>query len=80
MEESYLVVNIEEQDFGCEGRPDGMETMVDVVLQKKDGTKIRIEEKDKRLYELDINEGDSVFLQDGCICECNNPGIVENYS
>ena len=33
MEESYLVVNIEEQDFGCEGRPDGMETMVDVVLQ-----------------------------------------------
>ena len=75
MEESYLVVNIEEQDFGCEGRPDGTEAMVDVVLQKADGTKIRIEEKDKRLYELDINEGDSVFLQDGRIYKADNSGI-----
>ena len=45
------------------------------LLQKADGTKIRIEEKDKRLYELDINEGDSVFLQDGRIYKCDNPGI-----
>lgn len=75
MEKSYLVVSIEEQDFGCEGRPDGTEAMVDVVLQKADGTKIRIEEKDKRLYELDINEGDSVFWQDGRIYKADNSGI-----
>ncbi|MEE1247640.1 MAG: 8-oxo-dGTP diphosphatase [Lachnospiraceae bacterium] len=75
MEKSYLIVSIEEQDFGCEGRPDGMEAMVDVVLQKTDGTKIRIEEKDKRLYELDIKEGDSVFWQDGRIYKADNSGI-----
>ena len=67
MEKSYLVVSIEEQNFGCEGRPDGMEPMVDVVLEQEDGTRIRIKEKDKKLYELDINEGDSVFLRDGCL-------------
>ena len=62
----YEVVEIEEPDFGCEGRPDGF-AIKDKVLLKSNltGEEKIIHEKDAKLYELDINEGDEVFLIEG---------------
>ena len=66
MLETFNVLRIDEPDFGCEGRPDGMEVK-DTVLLKSNytGEEMTVREKDARLYELDINEGDKVFLIDG---------------
>lgn len=66
MLETFNVLRIDEPDFGCEGRPDGMEVK-DIVLLKSTytGEEMMVREKDARLYELDINEGDKVFLIDG---------------
>ncbi len=65
MEKVYKILRIDEQDFGCEGRPDGAEPMVDVTLQAPDGTKQIFEEKDALLYERNINEKDNVIIEDG---------------
>ena len=66
MLETFNVLRIDEPDFGCEGRPDGMEVK-DNVLLKSNYTcqEMTVQEKDARLYELDINEGDKVFLIEG---------------
>ena len=66
MLETFNGLRIDEPDFGCEGRPDGMEVK-DTVLLKSNytGQEMTVQEKDARLYELDINEGDKVFLIDG---------------
>ena len=61
MLETFNVLRIDEPDFGCEGRPDGMEVKDNVLLKSN----YTVQEKDARLYELDINEGDKVFLIDG---------------
>ena len=66
MLETFNVLRIDEPDFGCEGRPDGMEVKDNVLLKSNyTGEEMTVREKDARLYELDINEGDKVFLIDG---------------
>ena len=66
MLETFNVLRIDEPDFGCEGRPDGMEVKDNVLLKSNNtGEEMTVREKDARLYELDINEGDKVFLIDG---------------
>ena len=66
MLETCNVLRIDEPDFGCEGRPDGMEVKDTVLLKSTyTGEEMTVREKDARLYELDINEGDKVFLIDG---------------
>ena len=66
MLETFNVLRIDEPDFGCEGRPDGMEGKDNVLLKSNyTGEEMTVREKDARLYELDINEGDKVFLIDG---------------
>ena len=48
------------------GRPDGMEVKDNVLLKSNyTGQEMTVQEKDARLYELDINEGDKVFLIEG---------------
>lgn len=32
-EQIYKIIRIDEEDFGCEGRPEGQEPMVRVVLE-----------------------------------------------
>lgn len=66
MLETFNVLRIDEPDFGCEGRPDGMEVKDNVLLRSNyTGQEMTVREKDARLYELDINEGDKVFLIEG---------------
>nr|WP_296044438.1 hypothetical protein [uncultured Blautia sp.] len=66
MLETYTVLRIDEPDFGCEGRPEGMEPVDRVLLKKgSNGEEIFVKERDALLYEMDINEGDEVFLVEG---------------
>ena len=65
----YLVMRIDEPDFGCEGRPDGVEPMAKVTLRKlKSEEEIQLEIPDAELYQKEINEGNEVaFSSDGVI-------------
>ena len=66
MLETFNVLRIDEPDVGGEGRPDGMEVKDNVLLKSNyTGQEMTVQEKDARLYELDINEGDKVFLIEG---------------
>ena len=66
MLETFNVLRIDKPDFGCEGRTDGMEVKDNVLLKSNyTGQEMTVQEKDARLYELDINEGDKVFLIEG---------------
>ena len=58
----YLVKKITEEDFGCEGRPEGYEPKVQVDLRADSGDEISIRVKDQELYEKNINEGDWVYF------------------
>lgn len=64
MKEIYRVIRIDEQDFGCEGRPDDAQPMVDVTLRAKDGTEQIFQEKDILLYQREIEEGDAVLVEE----------------
>ncbi|MCR4694310.1 MAG: hypothetical protein K5773_03170 [Pseudobutyrivibrio sp.] len=59
---SYLVKQITEEDFGCEGRPEGCDATDKVVLRAISGEELSINVKDKELYDKDINEGDWVHF------------------
>ena len=58
----YTVERIEERDFGCEGRPEGMKDMVRVILQGDNGEEESIKVEDDWLYAHEIDEGDRVEL------------------
>ena len=58
----YTVERIEELDFGCEGRPEGMKDMVRVILQGDNGDEESIKVEDDWLYAHEIDEGDRVEL------------------
>ena len=62
------VVEIIEDDFGCEGVPEDAEAMVTVVLTDAKGEEQRIRMSDKLCYERNIESGDSVMLdKDGTL-------------
>lgn len=65
MQKEYTILEIYEADFGCEERPAGQKTMVGVHLRDTAGNEIHVQEEDDRLYEKDINEGDTVILLEG---------------
>ena len=58
----YTVERIEELDFGCEGRPEGMKDLVRVILQGDNGEEESIKVEDDWLYAHEIDEGDRVEL------------------
>lgn len=58
----YTVERIEELDFGCEGKPEGMKDMVRVILQGDNGEEESIKVEDDWLYAHEIDEGDRVEL------------------
>ena len=59
------VLRIEEDiDFGCEERQPGVELMSVVLLENEDGQEISLRHNDRLLYERDINEGDTVMLDE----------------
>ena len=61
----YKVLKIEEDiDFGCEERQPGAELMSVVLLESEDGQEISLRHNDRLLYERDINEGDTVVMDE----------------
>lgn len=58
----YTVERIEELDFGCEGRPEGMKDMVRVFLRGENGEEESLKVKDAWLYAHGIDEGSKVEL------------------
>ena len=59
----HLVMRIDEPDFGCEGRPEGVEPMAKVTLMKlKSEEEIQLEISDAELYRREINEGSEVAV------------------
>lgn len=63
----YKILEIYEADFGCEERPEGQETMVQVKLQSEEGDIQCMLVPGRRLYELGVDEGDEVQVKDGTI-------------
>ena len=65
---SLNVVEIIEDDFGCEGVPEDAEAMVTVVVTDAEGKEQRIRMADRLCYERNIETGDSVMLdKDGTL-------------
>lgn len=70
------VIRIDEPDFGCEGRQPGITVMDRVTLQNQvTGETVVTEVSDTWLYELDINEGDIVDVEEPAnkiVGKCND--------
>ena len=61
----YTVLRIEEDiDFGCEERSEEEPIMAIVTLLDENGEESKIRQEDQRLYDLDINEGDHVVMNE----------------
>ena len=61
----YTVLRIEEDiDFGCEERSEDEPIMASVTLLDENGEESKIRQEDQRLYDLDINEGDHVVMNE----------------
>ena len=61
----YQVVRIgEDIDFGCEERSADEPVMAVVVLQDENGNESRIRQEDQMLYDRNIEEGDTVILNE----------------
>lgn len=61
----YTVLRIEEDiDFGCEERSEDEPIMAIVTLLDENGEELKIQQEDQRLYDLDINEGDHVVMNE----------------
>lgn len=54
----WTVVNIAEDDFGCEERMPGEPLIVLVTLESEDGRRCQFGVADQWLYLQEINEGD----------------------
>ena len=62
--ETYRVLRIEEQLYGCEELPEGQPVLCDVLLENTAGERWVLPYPDAELTALDINEGDTVALID----------------
>ena len=61
----YQVMRIEEDlDFGCEGRGADEPVLAVVVLKDENGRESRIRQEDQMLYDWNIEEGDTVILNE----------------
>ena len=52
---SLIVKNIIEEDFGCEGRPDGQKPKCKVILRDFSGNEMNVFIDDEELYSKNIN-------------------------
>lgn len=60
---SLIVVDIIEDDFGCEGRPDGYTPKCKVVLKDFSGNVMEERVADADLYAQNIGIGDQVHFE-----------------
>lgn len=63
-ENILIVKDIIEEEFGCEGRPEGKAAMVTIVVEDKEGKEQHIRMADKLAYERKIEVGDRAFLEE----------------
>lgn len=59
------VLRIQEDDYGCEERPEGQSPTVLVTLEDENGDEFVLRQLDSWLYEQGIAEGDRVFEAEG---------------
>ena len=59
----YKVIDISEEDYGCEGIPEDSELMCRVLIENSDGTQKWLKIADRYLRENDIDIG-SVITAD----------------
>ena len=57
-----FVKEIIEEDFGCEGRPEGHVPMCRVLVRDYDGNEMYVLVPDEHLYKQNINVGDQVHF------------------
>ncbi len=61
----YTVLRIDEDiDFGCEERAADAPVMAVVTLTDENGAEMKLRQPDQMLYDRDINEGDTVILNE----------------
>jgi len=59
---NLIVKEIIEEDFGCEGRPEGHIPMCRVLLRDCDGNEMYVSVSDASLYEQGVEVGDQVHF------------------
>ena len=65
MQEKYRVMQIMEDDYGCEERSEDHEPQVLVVLRDSSGSETVLRQADTWLYAQKISDGDEVLLSAG---------------
>ncbi len=73
----YRVRSIREDDYGCEERPEGVEPTVLVELEDENGQVRLLRQKDRYLYEHQVDEGDLVILEQELLKKQSNPGRMD---
>lgn len=58
----YKILKIYDDDYGCEGDPEGQEPMCSVLIQDSQGNERWIKLSDEYLTENNLNEDDTVEL------------------
>ena len=61
----YKILNSYEEDYGCEGVPEGQEPMCRVQIQDEKGTEQWISIADRVLREQNLQEGDFIEWKEG---------------
>ena len=61
-EQEYIILQIQEDDYGCEERPAGAKKRVFVRMKDAEENERMIRQEDDWLYEQEIDEGDLVVL------------------
>ena len=59
---NYKILKIYDDDYGCEGVPEGQEPMCSVLIQDSHGNEHWIKLSDAYLTENNLNEGDTAEL------------------
>lgn len=60
----YEIINIYDEDYGCEGIPDGEELMCTVILRDENGTEKHIRLADSFITENQLKTGGYVLLEE----------------
>lgn len=58
----YKILKIYEDDYGCEGVPEGQELMCSVQIRDDDGNERWVKFSDAYLTAHNLHEGDSILL------------------
>ena len=61
-EQEYIILQIQEDDYGCEDRPARAKKTVFVRMKDAEENERMIRQEDDWLYEQEIDEGDLVVL------------------